>query len=229
MEEGARVRRTGLPRRRRLHGPRKLGHRSRGRRAVWVHTADRHPAVQLDGDSVAGARRKARHRERPRSGAGVPRSLLAARVLFSVDHLRDRDRRVRSRRGHRLGHRPESLVRHPAGVGHRHHVARCADRALHAAQGIPAARGAGRRADCNNRRLLPVRDPDCEARCRRRACRLPPERDDPERPRQAVHRDRHPRRDRDAPQPLSPLVRRADPQLRGDARRQTRGGEVRFS
>ena len=48
---------------------------------------------------------QARHRHRPRSGAGLPRSLFRARVIRAVGALRDRDLRVRPGGGDRIGDR----------------------------------------------------------------------------------------------------------------------------
>ena len=78
VAQGARVRRAGLSRRRRLHGSRQLGHRSRRRLGVRLPAALRGISLQPDGGAAAGAGVEARHRHRPRSRAGVPRSLLAA-------------------------------------------------------------------------------------------------------------------------------------------------------
>ena len=59
LAQDARLRRPGLPGRRRLHGPGQLGHRPRRRRALRLHAAQRHPDLQPDGDPAAGARRRA--------------------------------------------------------------------------------------------------------------------------------------------------------------------------
>ena len=57
LAQGARLRRPGLHGRGRLHGPGQLGHRPRRRRALRLHAAQRHPALQPDGDPAPGARR----------------------------------------------------------------------------------------------------------------------------------------------------------------------------
>ena len=57
---------------------------------------------------------QARHRHRPRPRAGLPRPLLAPGLLRALGPLRDGHRRLRPRRGHRLGHRAQSAVRDPA-------------------------------------------------------------------------------------------------------------------
>ena len=67
-----------LPRGGRLHGPGQLGHRSRRRRALRLHAAQRDHAVEPDGDPAAGALGAPRHRQRPGPRAGLPRPLLAA-------------------------------------------------------------------------------------------------------------------------------------------------------
>ena len=60
---------------------------------------------------------QARHRHRPRPRPGLPRPLLAAGELRALGAVRDRDRRLRPRRGDRLRHRAQPAVRHPAGAG----------------------------------------------------------------------------------------------------------------
>ncbi len=162
VAQGAGVRRSRLSGRGRLHGPRQLGHRPRRRRAVRLHAAERDPDLEPDGDPAPGARGQARHRDRARPGAGVPRPLLAAGIVRPLDPLRNRDRRLRPGRGDRLGDRAQPAVRHPAGLGRRDHGARRAAGALPPEQGLPAARGARHRADRHDRRLLPVRD--CRSR-----------------------------------------------------------------
>ena len=77
--------------------------------------------LQPDGDPAAGTRLEARHRHRTRSRAGVPRPLLEARRRSALDRVRDRHRRVRSGRGHRLGHRAQSAVPHSDADRNHHH------------------------------------------------------------------------------------------------------------
>ena len=154
LAQALRVCGPGLPGRRRLHGPGQLGDRPRGRRALRLHAAERHPALQPDGHPAAGARGAPRHRQRPRPRAGVPRQLLEADHARALGALRDRDRRVRPRRGDRRRHRAQPAVRHPAHLGRLHHGARRAHRALPAEQGVPLRRGARRRAHRRHRRVL---------------------------------------------------------------------------
>src|SRR6185295_9371212 len=79
------------------------------------------------GDPAAGARRETRHRDRARSGAGVPRSFLAADHARPLGAVRGGDCRVRPGGGDRVGDRAEPAVRDSAAVGHRDHGARRAD------------------------------------------------------------------------------------------------------
>ena len=76
LAQAARLLRAGLPRGRRLHGSRQLGDGPRRRLGLRLHAPQRHPALQPDGDPAPVALREAGHRHRPRSGAGVPRSLF---------------------------------------------------------------------------------------------------------------------------------------------------------
>ena len=57
------------------------------------------------------------HRHRAGPGPGLPRPLLAAGELRALGAVRDRHRRLRPRRGDRLGHRAQPAVRHSAGLG----------------------------------------------------------------------------------------------------------------
>ena len=157
----------GISRRRRLHGSRQLGHRPRRRLGVRLHAAQRHPALEPDGDPAPVALREAGHRHRTRSRAGLPRSLFATGVVRALDPLRSGDLRVRPRGGHRLGHRAESAVRPAARLGRVHHRARRAGGDVSAEQGIPLHRGAGHHADRHDRRLLLRRDHLLAARHRR--------------------------------------------------------------
>ena len=124
--------------------PGQLGDRSRGRRPVWLHPALRHHDFQPDGDSAAGARRPPGYRERARSGAGVPRQLLASHSVLPLDSLRNRHRRVRPRRGARSRHRAEPAVRTAADLGRLPHGPRCPRRPVPAASRLPVRRSARR-------------------------------------------------------------------------------------
>ena len=145
-----------------------------------------------------------------------------------VAALRDRDRRLRSRRGHRRRDRAEPAVRPAADLGRLPHGARRADRAVPAAPRLPLRRGAGHRADRADRRVVRRRAVAGGADAGRRRGRLHPAHRDPAQPRHALHRDRHPRRDGDAAQPLPALVDRADAQVRRPRREQARGDPVRL-
>ena len=163
VAEGAGVCGARVSDRGRLHGSGQLGHRSRGRLRVRLPAAVRDSAVESDGGVAAGAVVEARHRHGARSRAGVPRSLLASRRDLPMDHLRDGDRGVRSRRGHRLGDRAQPALSHPDHRRRGAHGVRRARRALSADEGIPLARGARDRADRDDRDVLSLRGRDLEA------------------------------------------------------------------
>src|SRR5215472_19205665 len=95
LAKDAGVFRPGVSGRRRLHGPGQLGDRSRGRLGVWLHAADHHFAVELDGDLAPDALRATRycHPTRPRSS--LSRSLFGADFVRALDYLRAGDLRVR--------------------------------------------------------------------------------------------------------------------------------------
>ena len=162
----------GLPRRRRLHGPRQLGHRPRRRRPLRLHAAQRHHDLEPDGDSAAGARRAPRHRQRPRSRPGLPRSLLPPGHDRPVDPLRDRHRRLRPRRSARRRDRAQPALRAAAHLGRLPDGARRADRPLPAAPRLPLRRSARRRAHRPDRRLVRRRALAGEAEPGRRRGRL---------------------------------------------------------
>ncbi len=81
------LRRPRLSRRRRLHGPRQLGHGHRRRLKIRLHATQRHPHQQPDGDVPASPLRKARHRYRARPGPSLPRSLFPTHRHLPVGHL----------------------------------------------------------------------------------------------------------------------------------------------
>ena len=149
---------TGLHGLGRLHGPGQLGDRPRRRRALRLYAALRHHAVEPDGDPAAGAGGPARHRHRPRSGAGLPRLLSAPGQLPALDRLRARDHRLRPRRGDRHGDRAPAALRHPADRRRADRGARRLPGALPDEPRLPLARGLHRRAADRDLRLL--RDPD---------------------------------------------------------------------
>ena len=95
------VRRPGLSRQRRLHGPRQLGHRPAGRGAVPLRPALGRGPVEPHGDHHAGDRRPAGRRHRQGPGPGLPRLLPALDALAQLAGLRGRHRRLRPGRGAR--------------------------------------------------------------------------------------------------------------------------------
>ena len=205
----------GLPGRRRLHGPGQLGHRPRRRRALRLRAALGPPDLQPDGDPAAEPLRAL--------GIVTGRDLAqACRDTYcrpvsrrALAPLRDRHRRLRPGRGARLRHRAQAALRHPAlsaccitGARRAAHPACCSTAAsarwkrfiiaLVGTIGVCFVIEIFSRAPTGRRvvaRLRPVAP---------RSSRNP---DD------ALHRDRHPRRDGDAAQPL--------PALRPSCRRAT--------
>ncbi len=150
-------------------------------------------------------------------------------AIVALGALRDRDRRVRSGRGHRIGDRAEPPV--PSadrGRRARHRLRRPV------ATGSPESRdsrprGAGHYAHRVGRTLLLVRDRSRPPERRRAGQRIRADRGHRSQPRDALHRHRHPRRDGDAAQPLSALVDRADAPVRRDERGTAGGRAVRVS
>ena len=63
---------------------------------------------------LQGLASQARHRDRTRSRAGLPRSLQHAGGVVALDPVRDRHRRLRPGRGDRIGDRAQPAVRYPA-------------------------------------------------------------------------------------------------------------------
>src|SRR6266540_3151754 len=197
--------------------------------AFRLHTALGHPPVEPGGDPVAGAGGEARDRHGARPGAGVPGPLLAPHRARALGAVRGSDRGVRPGGGDRLGDRAEPAVRDSPAVGYRDHGARRADRLVPSEQGLPAARGACRGAHRHDRGVLPVRDFHLAPRPGRGGGGLRAEAVHSLRPREAVHRDRDPRRDGDAAQLVPAFVGGADEGVRGDAGGQADGAEVRVS
>ena len=227
VHEALRLHGPGLHGLGRLHGPRQLGDRPRRRRALRLHAALRHHAVEPDGDPAAGAGRPARHRHRPRPGAGLPCLLPAPGLLPALGRLRARDHRLRPGRGDRHRDRAQPALRHPADLGRDDHRARRLPGALPDEPRLPRARGLHRRAAPRHLRLL--RDPDrrrraaARGRARRHVRPLARDRDQPG---DALHRHGHDRRHRDAAQPLPALLDRADPRLSAHRARQARRDQV---
>ena len=196
-----RLSRAGLPRQRRLHGPRQLGDRHRGRRPLRLH-ADLGPAdVEPDGRAAADPFGADGDRHRPRPRPGVPAGVPALRHADALGAGRGRDRRDRPGRGPRHDRRPEPALPPPAPVGVRHHGARHVPvprpPALRRAQDGSLHPHAGR----DHRRVLPDRGGPEQARVDERVRRVRP----PVGCLGPLHRDRHHRRDGHAAQPLPPL------------------------
>ncbi len=143
----------------------------------------------------------------------------------ALDRRRDRHRRLRPRRGHRLRHRPAIALSHSPAARRHHHRRRRAAHPAAAASQLPHRRSPRHRPDRPGRRLLwPSRSgirirngcPCCTT------CFVPSPRD-PAQPRDALHLHRHPRRDRDAPQPVSAFLDHPDQAVREERRRQAPG------
>src|SRR5690349_2257819 len=81
LAEDACLPRPRLSGRGRLYGSGQLGDLARRRFQVRLRAADGRAVVEPDGDPVAGFVRAARHRLRPRSGAGLPRRVSARGVV----------------------------------------------------------------------------------------------------------------------------------------------------
>ena len=132
-----------------------------------------------------------------------------------VDPLRDRDCRLRPRRSARRRHRAAAAVRHPAALGRVPDGDRRVPGAVPAEPRLPLRRSDRADADSRHRRLLCDRAVDGAARSDRRwpPASIPRVGDSAESG-DALHLDRHPRRDGDAAQPVPALVDRADAHVR---------------
>ena len=224
LAQTVRVRRPRLSRRRRLHGPGQLGNRPRGRRAIRLHAPQRHHDLEPDGDPAAGACRRASASpadatsRRPAATATRGRSTIVLWLLCEIAIAAcDLAEVIGAAIALNL------LFGLPLIWGVCLTRARRADRAVPAAPRLPLRRSAGRRADRADRRLvrrraLARRGPTWPAS---RSGFVPQHRD-PARSEHALHRDRHPRRDGDAAQPVPALVDRADAQVRRHRREQAR-------
>ena len=173
-----------------------------------------HHDLEPDGHPVAGAVGAARHRQRARSCAGLPRRLSAPGRPCAVGRLRTGDHRLRSGRGDRHRHRAQAAVRHSADRRRADHRARRVPAAAADEQGLPFSRGLHRRAAGRDRDLLPGPDRAGGAAGRRSARRLRAVDGDRDQSGDALHRHRHPRRDRHAAQSLSAFLDRADAPFR---------------
>ena len=158
------VSRPRLSGRGRLHGSRQLGDLARRRLEVRLRAADRRAAVQSDGDPAAGAVRAARHRRRPRSGAGLPRCVSARGVVAALGAGGNRDLRHRSGRGDRHRDRAQSAVRHSARNRRADHGARRVHHPVDAEPGLSLDRGL--RGDAARRHHGVLCDPDRDGRSR---------------------------------------------------------------
>ncbi len=154
------------------------------------------------------------HRQRARPRAGLPRQLLAARDLVPVGAGRDRHRRHRSRRGDRRRHRAQPAVR-PAAAGGVCITALDVLIVLYLQQhGSATSKALVRAAHPRHRRRFAIELVLSQPATRRGASRVHPDHRDRAQSRDAVHRDRHPRRHRHAAQPVPALVDRADAEVR---------------
>ena len=174
LAEAVRLRRSGLPRRRRVHGSGQLGHGPGRRIALRLHAAQRDHGLEPDGDPAAGAGAAARHRQRPGSRAGLPGPLLPPHHDRAVAALRAGHRGLRSRRSDRLGDRPAAAVRAAADVGCLCDRARRAGGPVPATIPVPLRRGPGGPADPGDRRVVRGRIGPRPAGSRRRAARPDP-------------------------------------------------------
>ena len=150
-----------------------------------------------------------------------------AGLLRALGARRARHLRHRPCRSDRHGDRPQSAPRHPARDRRRHHRARRVPRALPAEQGLSLDRGVHHHAACRDRGLLRRADRARAARILGGARRLRARSADRDQPGHALPGARHPRRDRDAAQPLSPYGDRADARLWRHAAGEARGDPLR--
>ncbi|KAH2823025.1 hypothetical protein KXV85_001884, partial [Aspergillus fumigatus] len=175
------------------------------------------------------ARRAARHRHRPRSGAGLPRQLFDAGQFHAVAGLRGRHHRLRPGRGDRHRDRVEAAVRHSPDRRRADRRARCLPAAVADEQGIPLPRSLRHCAIDRHRGLLCDPGRGRGAAGRRDAEGLRALEPDLHQSGDALHRHRHHRRDGDAAQSLSAFLDRADPRLsahrRGPPRRHQVGDD----
>ena len=187
-------RRPRPARRRRLLGPRQLGHRHRGRVALWHGPVVDGPGLEPRRNPLASPEPAARPGRPQGPRARLPGSLLTRREPCAVADGRRRDRRVRCRRGPRHRARAEPAVRPAHPVGHRRHRVRHAARARTAGSRLPSRRGHRARAGDHDRSVLRRRDRAGRTGLVDGGWRLPAAaRADARRPRRAA-RDRHPRR-----------------------------------
>jgi len=218
LGEGAALRRAGPAGRCRLCRSRQLGDRYRSGRALRLRPIVRHRLLRAGGGTVAMAVNAARHRCRTRSRAAGAGSLFAGGLPLPVVAGRNRDHRHRRGRsaGERAGLQPAARRALVAG--------RVADRARHAHRArpeghrLPAGRGDHCRPGCHHRRLL-HRPAHSRAAERERDSAWPDAATRAAQPTaRALSRGRHPWRDRDAAQSLSPQLDRADARDRGAGR-----------
>ena len=199
VEEAHGLPRARLSGRRRLHGSRQLGHVARRRLEVRLRAADGCAALQPDGDPAAGAVRAARHRIRPRPGAGLPRRFSPCGLMAALGDGGDRDLRDRSRRGHRHRDRSQPLVRRAARARRLDHGARRVPDPVDAEPGLPLDRGLHR--DAARRHCAMLRYPDRDGRSGlgRGDSRFRPDHPGRHQSGYAVSGARYPRRHRHAP------------------------------
>ena len=226
LAAGAELPRPRLSRRRRLHGPGQLGDLARRRVALRLHAPLRGAGLQPDGDRPAIALRAARGGERARPRAGLPRLLSGAGLLRALGAGGARHLRHRPCRSDRHGDRPQPAPRHPARDRRRRHRPRRVPGALSAEQGLSLDRGVHHHAARRHRGLLRRADRARAARILGGPRRLRARSADRDQPRHALSGARHPRRDRDAAQPLSPHGDRADARLWRHAAGEARGDPV---
>ena len=133
VHQAARLSRSRLSRRRRLHGPRQLGDLARRRLQVRLRAAHHRADVEPDGDPAPGALHQARHRLASRPRPSLPRRLPALRRLSALGARRACHLRDGSGRGDRHGDWAQSPVRHSA------RDRRAADRARRVSHSVDAA------------------------------------------------------------------------------------------
>src|SRR6266550_2629233 len=212
----------------RLHGPGQLGDGSLRRREVRLRAAHGRHDLQFHGDLASAFVHQAWRRHWPRPRPSVSRSLFDADRVVALDSLRNRYRRMRPGGSRRLRHRFATSFWPSAGVGVHHYRAGRARGTLSPNQRLPLYRSSCDHVDRDHRQLLRRRADLLQAGPYGRHAWIRPRPAHRRESRNALRQHWHSWRDGDAAQSLPTFVHCADAQIRADARRQTRGDQIRY-